>query len=212
MTIYKFKINHLIIIYIIIYTILNWISNSYILTDNYYYTSLSSQLNYDRINQILLITKKLQWIGYVFYPVLQLIKWFAISGVIYAGLFMFNVIIDYNNCLKIILIAELPMIFATLIKLIFLIINKPSSIQDVQFFFPLSMVQLVEPNFIPSYLVYPIQQINLFEFLYWILIANGIKSFSKIKFIESFKITFFSYGLTFSLWILIMIFIQLQLS
>ncbi|HEX8461729.1 MAG TPA: hypothetical protein VF623_09875, partial [Segetibacter sp.] len=84
--------------------------------------------------------------------------------------------------------------------------------QDIQFFYPLSLTQLLNLTQFPSYLIYPLQQLNLFELAYWLLIAAGIKAHTEKTFKQSLKVVTSSYGVALGIWILFVVFIQLQFT
>lgn len=210
--IYIFKIYQLFIVYSILYFLLTWQINNRIFTNNYYYLAFGNQLSDERIEQIIDIRNKFQWIGYIIAPIIIFFKWAIISGIIYVLIIFSNKSISMRQCFRIVMVAELAMILATLAKLIFFLVHKPESIQDIQFFYPFSITQLFSPTQIPNYLVYPIQQLNLFEFAYWFLIASGIQTFIQKNFWQSLKITALSYGVAMFVWVLFVVFIQLQFS
>jgi hypothetical protein len=89
-SIYNFKWWHLFFIFSLIYLSLAYLTNVVILTDSFYYSSLGDQLSIDRISEVIKFSKKFQWIGYCTMPILLLIKWFTIAGIIYIGVFLFN--------------------------------------------------------------------------------------------------------------------------
>ncbi|MDE3234952.1 MAG: hypothetical protein KGO81_03280 [Bacteroidota bacterium] len=141
-----------------------------------------------------------------------LFKWVALSGILYIGLFFYNQNVAYKNCFKIMQMAELAMLLAASAKLIYFIFNTPQTIQDVQYFYPLAITQFFTLKQIASYLVYPLQQFNLFELGYWVLITSGIQTFTQKNFWQSLKITASSYGVAMFIWLLFIVFIQLQFS
>src|SRR5690606_1673481 len=106
---------------------------------------------------------KFQIVGYIFIPVVLLLKLWIIAGVIYTGLYLLQQNVSYKSCLKITLIAELVSVVAMLIKTAWLMIDTPTNANDLQSFSPLSISQLLNLDNIPSYLFYPVQLINIFE-------------------------------------------------
>ncbi len=210
--IYEFKWWILSIIYALLFISMTLAVNHLIFTDAYYYSILGRQLDEERIAQIIEINKKYQWIGYIIMPVILLLKWLILAGVIYIGLFLFNQDIAYQNCFKIVLIADYAMILAAIAKFAWFIFFKPQTIEDIQYFYPLSITQLFNSSQIPKFLVYPLQQFNVFEVLYWLLIAEGIQTFSKKNFWYSVKIVSVSYGAAMFFWCVVIVFLQLQFS
>ena len=207
---YDFKWWQLSVVFAGIYLALAYITNNFVLTDSFYYSSFSTQLSSDRIDGIIHLTKRLNWISYVAMPVFLSLKWSIVAAIIYAGMFLFNQNITFKYCLKIITLAELVPIIVTLLKLAYFFIYPPSNLQDIQGFYPLSLTAFFSHNKLPSYLVYPLQQFNLFEAVYWLFIAAGIQSFTQNTFGYSLKIVASSYGIALCVWVLIVMFIQLQ--
>ena len=210
--IFYFKWQYLFIINTILYCGIGWLTNSLILTDAYYYSSLGNQISSERINEIIELNNKFQWLGYTMLPILLLLKWGVLSAIIYIGIFFFNEEMSFYNCLKVIIISEFAMIISAFVKLIVFVFSKPETITAIKYFYPLSITQIINPENIPNYLIYPLQQFNLFEVAYWILISAGIQSFTKLCFWKSFRITASSYGVALLVWILFIVFIQLQFS
>lgn len=210
---YSFRWWHLFLSYILIYMCITWLTNISILTESYYYSAFGTQIGSDRVAALIEMNRKFQWIGYIVFPLLLLIKWLLLSAIIYSGLFLFNQNISFNSCFKIIMVAELAVVAAALIKLLyFLFIHHPETTQDIQFFYPLSVTQLLNLKQLPAYLIYPLQQFNLFEVAYWLLIAAGIQAHIQKSFSESLKIVASSYGVALSIWIVFVVFIQVQFT
>ena len=211
-SIFSFNWVWLFFCYGILLLSISWLTNTLIFTDSFYYSLLGNRLGEERIAQLLEINKKYKWLGYVITPVLLLLKWLILAGVVYVGLFLFNKEIAFRNCFKIVQLAELAMLFAAVAKLAWFMVYPPQTLEKVQYFYPLAITQLFNPNQIPKYLIYPLQQINVFEVFYWLFIAGGIQAFTQKTFAQSLKVTALSYGVAMAIWCLVIVFIQLQFS
>ncbi len=208
---YSFKWPQLYFLWLLLYISIGYFTHVIITTDTLYYSSFINELSFERINDIIHINNTIQWIGLAELPILLFIKLGIIAGIIYSGMFVFNQNVGYKDCFKIVLLAELVPISVALIKLIYFIASPPSNINDIQSFYPLSLSTLFTNHKIPSYFLYPVQQLNIFEIIYWAFIAGGISVFTNKSFGYSFKIVALSYGPALGLWILCVMFIQLQL-
>jgi hypothetical protein len=209
---YVFKIYQLVIVYSIFYIVLNWQINSSIFTNNYYHVVFGNQLSYERVEQIIQLRNKFQIIGYFLIPIFLLIKLSILSSIIYATLVLYNETATIKQCFRIAIIAELAIILSTIVKCLFYLFEKKESLKDLQFYSPLSLTHFFLPTQVPNYLVYPLQQINLFEFAYCFLMGLGIQTFMQTNFWKSLKITASSYGVAMLIWVLFIVFIQLQFS
>ena len=128
------------------------------------------------------------------------------------GLYLLQQNVGYKNCLKITLIAELVSVVAMLIKTAWLMIDKPSNANDLQYFTPLSILQLLHLDELPKYLFYPLQLFNVFELAYWLTLAFGIMAFTQQKLGKSLKTVASSYGVALLIWVIFVVFIQVQFS
>jgi hypothetical protein len=189
-----------------------WITNTFIVTNSYYYSAFGNQLAYDRIEEMILMSKKVQWIGYLITALTIIFKMYIVSGTIYGSISFSNNEISFINCLKITLLAEFSFVFANQVKIIYFILVPPLNLLDVQAFYPLSCLFFFNIQSLPSYLIYPLQQVNVFELCYWLILSTGIMLHTGLSIRKSFKIVAISYGFILIIWLLLILFIQLQFS
>ena len=210
--IFKFKTNYLFICIIFIYILNIWITNNILITDSFYYSAFGNQLASYRIEQMIKSTKKLQWILYLFTVLVIMIKVLLICCIIYAGLVFIDINILLKECLKIALIAELSPVLGNSIKVAYYFFYSPNSLQSIQVFYPLSILNLFDTSQLPNFSIYPLQQLNLFEVGYWILLSQGIRIYTGFTFKKSLKSVTFSYGSGLIIWLLLVLFFQLHFN
>ena len=209
---YNFKFWYLFLIITVFYLSIIYLTNTFIYTNAFYYEALSQKMNVDRIKDIIEMQRKYQIIGYCFYPLLMLLKLWLIASVIFMASYLFNIEVSYKNCLKSAIIAELVSVVAMLVRIAWLLVAKPDNVNDIQYFSPLALTQLLNINKLPQYLFYPLQLFNVFEVAYWLVLAYGIMVFTNSKFGKGLKVVALSYGVAMVIWCLVIIFIQLQFS
>ena len=209
---YNFNIISLILLYSIFYILITLISNNIILSDTYYYSILSQKYDLNKIEEIILLARKYESISYLILPIFLILKWGIKCIIIYIGIELFELDISLKNCFKIVLIAEIIPILSTIIRTLYFYIYPPSSIESLQTFNPLGLIGLFDYKLIPKFFIYPIQQLNLFELSYWVLLALGIKIHGYVDFKKAFKVTTLSYGVGLVIWCIFIVFLQLQFS
>lgn len=209
---FEFKWWYLFIIYSIIYSSIVWLTNTLIYTDSYYYSIWSNQLSFEKTELMIKKINNFQWVSYLILIIFLLVKWVFISGFLYTCLYWFNYTISFSICYKIIMIAEIPIILSGIFKFFYFYYNKPVSIDEVQLFYPLSVVQLLSIKKMPSYILYLLQQINIFEIGYWVILTSLIKFYCCKSFLWSFKISMYSYGIAMIIWLLFIVFLQIQFN
>jgi len=209
---YQFKFWQLFLIVSFIYIGIMYVSNTMIYSDAFYYNMLSQKMEIARIKDIIEMQHKYQIISYCIYPIILLLKLWSVAGVIFMVLYLLNQEVSYQNCLKITLIAELVSVVAMLVRVVWLLVAKPDNVNDIQYFSPLSLTQLLDLDSLPKYLFYPLQLFNIFEVGYWLVLAYGIMVFTNWKFEKSFKAVASGYGVALAMWAVVVMFIQVQFS
>jgi hypothetical protein len=194
------------------YFIISFSSNNLVFTKEFYFDILNGILSENRIESFIETKMKYEWIGYFFIPVFLLLKLFVVSCLIYIGLNISDYSTNFKSLFCIVTIAESTMVIASLFKLYYIVIFNINDIEVLKRFFPLSIITFFNLKNIPFYLVYPLQQINIFELGYWLLLAYGIKTLENVDFKKALKITSLSYGVGLVIWSIFIIFIQLQFS
>ena len=84
------------------------------------------------------------------------------------------------------------------------------SLEYIQTFYPLSLLNLVVIENIPQYLIYPLQLINIFELAYWIVLAFLIKVYTNRSFDKSFSFVAGTYGVGLFAWVILVVFLSIN--
>jgi hypothetical protein len=195
-----------------LYNIIIFITNNIIITDIFYYISFEKFISIKRIEEMIEVNKKNEWLTYIVLPVVNTIKYNLIAIIIFIGIKFFELEVSFKNCFKIVLFAEIIPLVASITRTLYFYIYPPNNFEVLQNYNPLGVTGFLKNDTIPKYLLYPIQQLNLFEVGYWLLLAYGIKSLGNVNFKKALKITSLSYGVGLLIWCIFIVFLQLQFS
>ena len=209
---YAFKFWYVFFAYAFMYILLTFLANRYVYTSEFYYSLFHNTLDSDRIDQLVDRNHRFQWVSYFIQPLILLLRCGIFASVLFAGLLLTKESLSFGKCLKIVIIADGMALIVTLIRTAWFILRPASTPLDFQTFYPLSIIQLLDIQKIPKYLIYPLQQINLFEICYWILLAFGIRTLTGRKWGASFSMVAATYGISMLIWILVVVFLTLQFS
>ena len=209
---YKFHIWKTILIFSIFYILINYITNEVIFNDLFYYNILSNKFSLKNIEEVIQFKDKYERVSFILLPLIIIIKYTFVSIIIFIGIKLFEVKINLRECFKIVLLAELIPLISSVTKTLYFYIYPPRSLEFIQKLNPLGITNFLKNDSIPKYLLYPLQQINLFEVGYWLLLAYGIKSLGNVDFKKALKITSLSYGVGLLIWCIVIVFLQLQFS
>jgi len=208
------KINTLTsnILFSLFYIIILWITNKIIITETFYFISFEKFMSIKRIEELIDFNKKREWLSYILLPIVNTIKYILTAIIIFIGIKLYEIEINFKNCFKIVLLAEIIPLVSTITKILYFYIYPPNNFEVLQNFNPLGISSFLKNDAIPKYLLYPIQQLNLFEVGYWLLLAYGIKSLGNVDFKKALNITSLSYGVGLLIWCIFIVFLQLQFS
>lgn len=209
---YKFHIWMTILIFSIFYILINYITNEVIFNDLFYYNILRNKFSLKNIEEVIQFKDKYEWVSFILLPLIILIKYTFVSIIIFIGIKLFELEITFQNCFKISLLSELILLISSTTRILYLYIYPPTNLEVLQNFNPLGLSSLLKNDTLPKYLIYPIQQLNLFEVGYWLLLAYGIKSLGNVDFKKALQITSLSYGVGLFIWCIFIVFLQLQFS
>jgi len=195
------------------FTIITFITSNLLISDDLYFAQFGEQMSYSQIRFFLDIQYKYQWISYLLLPVIYILKFVLLAIVLLAGTIFWNIKVSFKKLFQIALIAEFLFIIPALIKLFwFLFIQTDFDLIDLQTFYPLSLLNLNNPESIPEWSLYPLQLLNVFEVLYWCILAYGIALVTKERWTKMFGLVATSYGVGLFVWVVFITFITINLS
>ena len=160
---FPFKNIHFFFTIIIILLAITYLSNQLLISETLYYITFAEQLTAEKIDGLIEQTRKWAWLGYVFIPIIYLLKFSLISLVLLTGFFFIDKKVSFSLLFKAVMLAEIPFLLVPLIKLFwFLFIQTQYNFNDLQYFYPLSALQLFEIKTLAIWQIYPLQLLNVF--------------------------------------------------
>ncbi|HCT29187.1 MAG TPA: hypothetical protein DIW31_00270 [Bacteroidales bacterium] len=181
-------------------------------SDGIYYQSFGEKLATDRIADMVEQSQKWQWLGYVFIPIVVLIRVSFTAICIYTGQFLANLKVRFRDLFKVALIADFVFVLAGLVKLVILIFFKEVSTLDDLQFQPLSLMEVFDKKEVDALFIYPLSLVSIFEALYWFALAWLLTGVIDKPFGNSLKTVASSYGTGLLLWVLFVMFLTVNLS
>ena len=212
---YSLKRLHLFILIVLLNLIIIWLSKSILINETVFYNTYSEQLTYDRAIKLFERMKDISWISYAFTPLLLLIKFSLVSLVLYTGVVFCNLQgkISLGSVFKIVIASEIIFIIAGFFKFLwFYLFAGNYDLNDLGFFYPVSLINLFNRTEVSNLWRYPLQTVNMFHLLYILLLSYGFISLNRINRKESEKIVLLSYLPTLILWVALVMFISIDAS
>jgi len=155
------------------------------------------------------------WIAYLFSPLILLIKFFTISLVIYIGVFFKDMHreLTLGKIFTVVVASEAVFILASIAKLVWFIFFAGNyTLDDMSFFYPLSLANMFRRSEVDSLWVVPLQSVNLFQVIYILMLASGLSRISNTKRETTDKVVLMTYVPAILFWIVLIMFLTIDLT
>ena len=161
--------------------------------------------------------KKWWWVSYAVTPVLIGIKVLLVA-------FCLNFVkiisekledVKFRDILFVVLIAEFVFVIAGFYKFFnFYLVETDYTLETLQTYYPLSLINYKEAISTEKWLAYPLQLANVFELMYWGVLAWGIWQLvdKKISYQRSLGYVALTYGVGLLFWVGVVCFLILSVS
>ena len=177
-------------------------SREFIVTNEVLEDHLIQQHSVDQIQKLLDSQDKFAWIRYALLPLFYLVKLTLISLWIICGFILFGYNNSFKKVFRVVLIAEFVWLIPPFITLTwFGLVDINYTLIDVQYFKPLSLLNFFEASEVENWLIFPLQSLNLFELVYVLVLAIGIKKMLKKDYNTALNFTIPVYGSAVFVWV-----------
>ena len=188
-------------------------SISFLKIDEFLVYSLSQELTKEQIQEILNIRQNTWWLRYLFIPLLLVFKTLIIAAVLDAGCFFYGKEIKYKKLFNIVVKAEFIFLLVIVFKTAwFYLFQTDYDLEDLQYFYPLSALNIIGYEGLQSWFIYPFQVLNLFELAYWFILAYLIGKEINDTTEKGLSIVASSYGVSLLIWVVGVMFFTLNMS
>lgn len=192
---------------------ISYITSHFVISEEMVYESLSNRVSSERIEDIMANQSKYQWLNYVLNPILLLISFLIISAVVAVGVHLKSYKISFKKILTVVTYSSFIFLLPKLIKLVyFLFYAEEFTIDEYRAFSPHSLIFYIDKSLISKWLYYPVYLVNISEFVFWFILAYGIKLISNLSFVKSFMLIIQTYVAALLFWAVVVVFIFVSLS
>ncbi len=202
---------------IFFYLILTFVDKTFIVSESKIFDYLANKYPSSVVQNYMESQKKWWWVSYVTTPVLIGIKVLLVA-------FCLNFVkiisekledVKFRDILTVVLIAEFVFIIAGFYKFFnFYLIDTDYTLETLQTYYPLSLINYKEAISTEKWLAYPLQLLNVFELMYWGVLAWGIWQLAdkKISYQRSLGYVALTYGVGLLFWVGVVCFLILSVS
>ena len=202
---------------IFFYLILTFVDKTFIVSESKIFDYLANKYPSSVVQNYMESQKKWWWVSYAVTPVLIGIKVLLVA-------FCLNFVkiisekledVKFRDILTVVLIAEFVFVIAGFYKFFnFYLIDTDYTLETLQTYYPLSLINYKEAISTEKWLAYPLQLLNVFELMYWGVLAWGIWQLAdkKISYQRSLGYVALTYGVGLLFWVGVVCFLILSVS
>ncbi|MGB1232447.1 MAG: hypothetical protein ACPG5M_09425 [Winogradskyella sp.] len=202
-----------VIILLMLLLLSSMISKEILNTNNLMISSLAEQFSKEQIEDLIGFQKKWEWLSYVLLSLIILIKTSIIAAILDIGCFFFSKQIKYKELFNIVVKAEFIFLLVIVFKTAWFYLFKTDySLEDLQYFYPLSALNIIGYEGLQPWFIYPFQVLNLFELAYWFILAYLIGKELNENTDKGLSIVASSYGVGLLIWVVGVMFFTLNMS
>jgi hypothetical protein len=194
--------------------LLGEIAKYFLNIDKLVYLFLAENLTNDQIQEIFALQKKWLWVSYLVIPITLLFKTLLVAGVVYLGLFFYKgKQFVFKSIWGLVLQAEFLFLLVGVFKIIwFYFFQTNYTLQDIQYFYPLSALNIIGYEGLEPWYIYPLQTLNLFEVAYIFFLAYQIGKLVKSDLDFGLTVVLYSYVPALLFWVSVIMFFTLNYS
>lgn len=190
---------------------LAFLTKSLLISDTLYFNSLVEQLSYEQIQDVVHRSKEWDWLSYLLIPLLYTIKCSLVALCLGIGLFFVTDRFEFKKLFGVAAAAEFVFLIPAVGKLLwFLFVQTDYTLEDLQLFYPLSALSIFDYHAVQPWLLYPLQVLNVFELIYWVVLAFGVARVMPQRDVNrAIGVVASSYGTGLVIWVAVVMFLTL---
>ncbi len=184
-----------------------------LVSDELYFTSFAGQMSDGQIRHFIELNQQWDWVAYVLLPVLLLGKVSVIAALLATGYYVFTEQWRYRPFLRAAIFAELIFLLPGILKIVwFSQLHPHYELRDLSAFCPLSLASLVDLYQVEAWLRYPLQLLNGFELLYWVVLALLVSQLVAWPWTRAVRLVALTYGPALLVWVLFIMFLTVSFA
>jgi hypothetical protein len=187
-----------------------FLSQVILINEIVFFNTYSEQLTYDRSMELFQKMRSYSWVSYFLVTVLLLLKFTAIAVLLYIGVYFSDLHreLPLGRIFKVVIISESIFVTASIFKLLWFVFFAGNyTLEDISYFYPLSLINLFSRSEVATYWVYPLQTVNIFQFLYVLQLAFGLSKAGSVKKSLAERVVLSTYIPAIAVWITVIMFL-----
>jgi hypothetical protein len=195
------------------YLFIAFVTNEFIMTEAFMFNSLFGQIPEQYIGDYIDFQKKWEWVSYLIFPVILLLKWTFIAAFIAMGAVFMGYNLSFRLIFKGIMSCEWLFVLHGIVNLTILLFSDTNSLADIErlnFVGKLSIGYLIDSQKNIVWLSQSLTALNIVQFIYVFLVSYAMWVISNTAFKTNLFLVIRSYIPALFIWIVLLIYISVS--
>lgn len=192
--------------------ILVFLQQEVLLTDSLYFNSLGEQMAYERIEELIARQQQYKWLAYAMLPVVTLLQVFLITLCLNVGTVLYEYKPGFRQLFGMVARATVLMAVAGSLQIIPLVITPIETLDQLTQLDWFSLAALFSGMELPLWLLLPLKMLNLILLLTLLVLAGGMHWLTGRPYGKMLGFVTGTYGTGMVLLVLLLVFLQLNMS
>jgi hypothetical protein len=194
------------------YAATSYIQDTMILTKDVYHNTLGERLTIERIDEMLSQQEKWRFVTYLLFPLLVATQVFLVTLCLNCGTILMNYKISFSTLFKLVLRVSIVFLINKLLFTFILLFSKVQVADDLMILNKFALSGFADKDSVPKWLMYALSIVNIFDVAFWLLLSFGMSRLLQKSFKSSLTFVTATYGLGLLIWVIFIIFLQLNFS
>ena len=196
----------------LISAILVFFQQEVLLTDALFYNSFGEQMAYERIEELITRKEQYQWLTYALIPVLLLVQLFLISLCLNVGTILYEYKIGFKKLFRMMAQGSVWLALIGVLQLVPLYFSEVQTLDQMGQIDWFSLAALFSETELPLWLLLPLKLLSLLTLLTLLILAGGMHYLSGRPYRKMLGFVALTYGLGMILLVLLLVFLQLNMT
>jgi hypothetical protein len=192
-----------------------YLVQTFIITEEVYYNTLGEQLTLERIQELLQYNNKIVWVQVLAIPLVTVIQTVLVAFCLNIGSLLANWKIGFSQLFAITLKASLIFGVSKVLKTIICLLSPIETLNDflaTDYFSVFGLFTQLGIE-LPELFIYPLSTINIFEVVFCYLLIAGLSTKIPNQPLSGLRQgVLASYGIGLAFWVLLVMFLQLNVQ
>ena len=189
-----------------------YIQDTSILTKEVYYNTLGEQLTVERIDEMLEKQSEFKFVSYLLIPFTTGFQVLLVALCLNCGTIMMGYKTGFRSLFALVLRSSVVFLIWKLVMTFILLFVQIQVFDDLITTNKFALAGFVNKADVPTWLMYPLSILNVFEVAFWLLLTFGVSRLLQRSFKASLGFVATTYGLGLLTWMLFIMFLQVSLS